>query len=393
MQVMRGLVCWLTQISCSQNRYLETELIFTHFMRSQKTRRNISRIIPFGVLWLVFSILYVLLEKSLLGDLDHYPLTGVPYDFARNFITLPVSGVVIGIFSGILEISYFSKMFSNKSFSAKIVFKSIVYLIVILVFLIVITLINTLADQHAQSLDNLSSPTWRFFTNYSIIGILLYIASVVVITQFYAEFRESIGLNTLNNFFLGTYHRPIVEERIFMFVDMKSSTTIAESLGHVRYFEMLKEYFFDLSNAVIDHAGAIYQYAGDEMIVSWKLKEGLKRNNSIDCFFAMKSTLEMQSAKYNMRFGLLPAFKAGLHYGMVTTGEIGSLKKEIIFTGDVLNTTARIQGLCNQWSADLLVSEDLIKVLTLPGIYNITSVGETYLKGRIKPMELYAISI
>jgi len=361
-------------------------------MLSQKTRRNITRIIPFGVLWLVFSVLYVLLEKSLLGDLDHYPLTGVPYDFERNIFTLPISGLIIGVLSGILEISYFSKIFSKKSFSAKIIFKSIVYLIVFLVFLIVITVINTLAEVQAQSLDNLSSPTWKFFTNYSIIGILLYIASVVVITQFYAEFRESIGLNTLNNFFLGTYHRPVVEERIFMFVDMKSSTTIAESLGHVRYFEMLKEYFFDLSNAVIDHAGAIYQYAGDEMIVSWKLKEGLKRNNSINCFFAMKSTLEMHAAKYNTRFGLLPAFKAGLHFGKVTAGEIGSLKKEIIFTGDVLNTTARIQGLCNQFSTDFLVSEDFVKVLDLPGIYTITSVGETYLKGRNKPMELYAIS-
>jgi adenylate cyclase len=378
---------------CSQNHYLEGELIFIHFMLSQKTRRNITRIIPFGVLWLVFSILYVLLEKSLLGDLDHYPLTGVPYDFARNVLTLPLSGLVIGILSGILEISYFSKMFSKKSFSAKIVFKSIVYLIVFLIFLIVITLINTLAEHQVQSLDDLSSPTWKFFTTYSIIGILLYIASVVVITQFYAEFRESIGLNTLNNFFLGTYHRPVVEERIFMFVDMKSSTTIAESLGHVRYFEMLKEYFLDLSNAVIDHAGAIYQYAGDEMIVSWKLRKGLKGDKSINCFFAMRRTLEMQSAKYNTRFGLLPAFKAGLHYGMVTAGEIGSLKKEIIFTGDVLNTTARIQGLCNQFSTDLLVSEDLVKVLTLPGIYQITSVGETYLKGGNKPMELFAISI
>jgi adenylate cyclase len=177
-----------------------------------------------------------------------------------------------------------------------------------------------------------------------------------------------------------------------MFVDMKSSTTIAERLGHVKYFQMLKEYFYDLSSAVIDHAGAIYQYAGDEIIICWKLKDGLKKNNSIDCFFAMQRTLKMQTEKYNSRFGLLPGFKAGLHYGMVTAGEIGSLKKEIVFTGDVLNTSARIQGLCNQFGADLLVSEDLVKVLQLPASYTITSVGETLLKGRIKPMELFAIS-
>jgi adenylate cyclase len=118
----------------------------------------------------------------------------------------------------------------------------------------------------------------------------------------------------------------------------------------------------------------------------------LKRNKSVECFFAMRRAFELQAEKYNSKFGLLPGFKAGLHYGTVTAGEIGSLKKEIIFTGDVLNTSARIQSLCNQFGADLLVSEDLVKVLDLPASYLMTSVGETLLKGRVKPMELYAIS-
>jgi len=362
-------------------------------MLSPKTRRDITRIIPFGVLWFVFSAIYVVLEKSLLADLDRYPLTGVKYDFTRNVLIIPAAALIMGILTGILEISYFSKRFIKNSFTSKIIFKSIVYLFILTIFLLLLSFINTLFTHDAQSFFKLSSPVWTFFTNYSITGILLYIASIVVITQFYAEFRESIGLSTLNNFFLGKYHHPVEEERIFMFVDMKSSTTIAENLGHVKYFEMLKEYFVDLSGAVIDHAGAIYQYAGDEMILTWKLKDGLKKNNCVDCFFAMKRTLEMQADKYNSKFGLLPSFKAGLHYGTVTAGEIGSLKKEIIFTGDVLNTSARIQGLCNQFGAELLVSEGLVKVLQLPASYAVTTVGETLLKGRSKPMGLFAISI
>ncbi len=178
-----------------------------------------------------------------------------------------------------------------------------------------------------------------------------------------------------------------------MFVDMKSSTTIAENLGHVRYFEMLKEYFSDLSSAVIDHAGAIYQYAGDEMIICWKLKDGLSNHNCMECFFDMRYRLEMQAQKYHVKFGVLPTFKAGLHYGTVTTGEIGSLKKEIIFTGDVLNTTARIQSLCNHFKAELLVSVDLVKTLNLPSTYTVKSVEESFLKGPIKPMELFSISM
>ena len=77
---------------------------------------------------------------------------------------------------------------------------------------------------------------------------------------------------------------------------------------------------------------------------------------------------------------------------MVTAGEIGSLKKEIIFTGDVLNTAARIQGLCNHFNADLLVSEDLNKIFRLPENYVLQSVGENLLKGRSKTMEIFAVS-
>ena len=362
-------------------------------MLSPTTRRNLSRVIPFGILWFLFSLLYTVLEKSLLGNLPYYPATGLEYQFSRNILTIPVAGLIMGLLTGILEIKYFHNRFNKSSFSRKIVIKSIVYLVILVLFLIVIVFVNTLFTQDVQSFKRLPSPLWSFFRSFAMIGILLYIGFVVVLTQFYAEFREGMGLSTLNNFFLGKYHHPIQEERVFMFVDMRSSTTIAEDLGHVRYFEMLKSYFSDLSGAVIAHGGAIYQYAGDEMIVCWKLKSGMINNKSVECFFAMKQALKIQADKYHARFGLLPEFKAGLHCGKVTTGEIGSLKKEIIFTGDVLNTTARIQGLCNNFGADLLVSEDLVNLLRLSSKYQVSSVGETSLRGRRVPMKVFAISI
>jgi len=360
-------------------------------MLSPKTKRDVARVIPFGVLWFIFSLIYCMLEKGILGDLGYYPSTGNQYQFAINIFAIPAAGLMMGLLTGILEIGYFGKWFMKKSFTRKIVSKSLIYLVIVIIFLILILLINALYTDNQRYFGNLLSPAWAFFTSFAVIGLILYITSVIVITQFYAELSMSIGPGTLSNFFLGKYHHPVEEERIFMFLDMKSSTTIAENLGHVKYFEMLKEYFFDLSVAVIDYAGTIYQYAGDEMIISWKLKDGLKNNNSIECFFAMKRAIENQSEKYDSRFGLLPEFKAGLHSGMVTAGEIGSLKKEIIFTGDVLNTSARIQGLCNHYNADLLVSKDLAKMLRIPAKYEIRSVGENLLKGRSKAMEIFAI--
>ena len=232
---------------------------------------------------------------------------------------------------------------------------------------------------------------WAFFTNYALISVVIYIAAIVIVTQFYSEVSESIGLPVLNNFFTGKYHDPVEEERIYMFLDMKSSTTIAEHLGHVKYFEMLRKYYADISDPIIEYSGEIYQYVGDEIVVSWKPRNGLHNNNCIQCFFAMKAALKEHAEEYNEKFGLLPEFKAGFHFGKVTTGEIGVIKKEIIFTGDVLNTTARIQGLCNAYKVDVLISGDLVKRLDLNAQFHIKTLGENELRGRGEKIEIFTI--
>jgi adenylate cyclase len=230
-----------------------------------------------------------------------------------------------------------------------------------------------------------------FLTSFTHLSTDLQLAGQLGASLFYAEISENIGHGILINFFTGKYHSPTEEKRIFMFSDMKSSTTIAEKLGHIKYFELLREYYSDLSESIIEYSGEIYQYVGDEIVVSWKYKDGIENNNCIKCFFAMKEDLRKRSDWYNKNFGLLPTFKAGFHFGKVTTGEIGALKKEIIFTGDVLNSTARIQGLCNQYKVDLLISNDLIKNLDLGSEFQIKSLGKIELRGKIENLELYTI--
>jgi class 3 adenylate cyclase len=361
-------------------------------MLSPKIKRDILRVIPVGMFWLIFSIVYTVLERGILGNLNYYPSTGNPYNFASNIFFTPVSALVTGLIIGTLEIRYFNKLFREKSFSKKILYKSIIYLAIIVTFLLIISAIANATELRTgvfskQVWDNV----WAFVSDYAFLSVVFYMASIITVSQFYSEISENIGQGVLANFFTGKYHTPTEEERIYMFLDMKSSTAIAESLGHVRYFEMLKEYYADLSAPIIQHSGEIYQYVGDEMVVTWTLNKGLHANNCVQCFYSMKDAISKQSGKYMQKFGLVPSFKAGFHFGKVTTGEIGVIKKDIIFTGDVLNTTARIQGLCNFYEVDILVSGDLTRKLDLPAQYQIRSLGENELKGRAEKIELFTI--
>jgi class 3 adenylate cyclase len=331
-----------------------------------------------------------MLEKGILGNFPYYPSTGNSYNYARNIFVTPLSALITGTFIGTLEILYFNKWFMQKSFSQKLVYKSLIYLAIILIFL-VITVIASSETQHflfgKQGWKNVSV----FFSSYSFVSVVLYMGAIIIVSQFYTEVSENIGLGVLNNFFTGKYHKPTEEERIYMFVDMKSSTTIAEALGHVKYFEMLRDYYADLTDPVIKYSGEIYQYVGDEIVVSWKLKNGLQDNNCVECFFAMKEAIEKQTSKYNQKFGLVPSFKAAFHLGKVTTGEIGVIKKDIIFTGDVLNTAARILGLCNDYQVDILISGELIKKLDFDSQFEVRTLGQNALRGKDEKIELFTI--
>lgn len=355
-------------------------------------KRNIYRIIPFGLIWLVFSIVYSLLEKGLLSELTYYPATGNPYSFRNAISVIPLAACITGLCLGTLEILYINKWFKQMSFGKKIFYKSALYLSIISLFLLLVSAVANYFELGAGFFSKqVWDVVWTFFFTYSFLSIVLYIAAIILVSQFYAEVSENVSLSVLQNFFTGKYHKPVEEERVFMFLDMKSSTTIAENIGHIRYFEMLKEYYSDLSEPIVNYSGEIYQYVGDEIVVSWNLKNGLQNNSCIQCFFDMKAAIKKQTGKYNEQFGLLPEFKAGFHLGKVTTGEIGVIKKEIIFTGDVLNTTARIQALCNTYKVDNLISCNLIKKLDLNAQFQIKSLGENELRGRDEKVELFTI--
>jgi adenylate cyclase len=363
-------------------------------MLSPGTRIHIKRIIPFGMIWLLFALVYSLVEKGLLGSLNKYPSTGNPYQFSKSIVITGITALVLGLLMGTVEILFFDKVFLKTSLLKKILYKTLIYIVIVISCLLIITVVyNAIEFRTSVFGKSVWNAFWLFFSNFAFWSIEVYIILTIGISLLYNEISQNLGQGILNNFFTGKYHSPKEEDRIFMFLDMKSSTTIAENIGHFKYFEMLKEYFSDLTNPIIKYSGEIYQYVGDEIVVTWTLKKGIMHNRCIECFFEMKRAIQNQKIKYQNQFGQVPEFKAGLHYGKVITGEIGVIKKEIIFTGDTLNTTARIQSLCNQYQVDLLLSGELMKKMDFHPPFQIKELGQSELRGRDKKIDLFTVYI
>ncbi|GAB5526200.1 MAG: adenylate/guanylate cyclase domain-containing protein [Roseivirga sp.] len=339
---------------------------------------------------MIFGIVYNSIEQGVLGDATTYPSTGNPYFFSP--LSSGLLALLAGLFLGSMEVLFLNKRFRKSGFLSKIIYKTMIYMLLIA---IITLMISVLGHAIEMGISPLNQQVWdyglKFLSSFAFWTVEIYMGMGISFCLFYTEISDNIGQGVLLNFFTGKYHKPIEEERIFMFLDMKDSTTIAEKLGHVKYFQMLSEYYADLTQAIIDFGGEIYQYVGDEVVVTWKQQKGIKNNNCLRCFFAMKDALHQQADKYESAYGLAPSFKAALHLGLVTTGEIGVIKKDIIFSGDVLNTTARIQSLCNQYEVDLLTSEQMLDVLKLEPAFKSHAMGQATLKGRNEKVRLFTI--
>lgn len=221
--------------------------------------------------------------------------------------------------------------------------------------------------------------------------VVIYTGVLSVLFNLIRQINHLIGPGVLFNLLTGKYHRPQEEERIFMFLDLKSSTTYAERLGHVLYSELIQDCFVDLTEAIEKHEVEVYQYVGDEAVLTWRPEEGLAHNNCLEAYFTFEASIQARAPYYFNKYDLVPAFKAGVNLGLVMVAEVGVIKKEIAYHSDVLSTGARIQGQCNHLNQRLLISSALCERLEDPSPYLIAEEGHFQLRGKEQEIKLLSV--
>ena len=201
---------------------------------------------------------------------------------------------------------------------------------------------------------------------------------------------KKVGKGNLGSWLFGMMNKPREDERIFMFIDMKSSTSIAEKLSHEKFSHLVQDVFNDL--AIVDnYMGEIYQYMGDGAIISWPLKKGLKNNNFLKAYYGFSNLIRRRENYYYRKYDLLPKFKAGVHVGKVMVLQVGRIRRDISFNGDTLNTAARIESMCNDFNKNLLISGDLYNMMTDKSEHHIKEVGNLRLKGKRRKVDIYHV--
>ncbi len=349
------------------------------------------------VLWITFFwiVISMLQYANSYGTLLYFEHDLSEVNTNLFFYASLITGSLAGLLGGCSIVFFWERWLRTISYRRCLFYIIISYTLVFLIVSVVSQIYNYALQSNLSIFDpeviaylGTSNAFKAMIFNY------LFWLAVVILTLIALLVNDKYGPGVFADFLLGKYFHPRREERIFMFLDLRNSTSIAELLGEKRYFNFIRQVYKDITPAILNTEGEIYQYVGDEVVISWQPKIGIRNSNVLNCFFKIQEILNSRAEHFKSKYeGVSPEFKAGLHYGNVMAGEIGVIKREIAYSGDVLNTTARIQSKCNELGVNILISKPLMEFLTplkAPG--QPTEVGNISLRGKQQSVKLYTLA-
>lgn len=344
------------------------------FSKKQKSQL----IIEYCIGWAIAFMLMSIIRGS--GTTE---LGSVQFDISRALLMSLLLGAVFGFFSGYAQILIEERLYKKISLNHLITLK-ILYALLLLIFLVIVAyiIVTTFFGVNITLLD--------FFIEPGSFAIYLYILLVELFMFILRMINLMLGRKNLKKLLQGKFYNPREEERIFMFLDLKSSTELAEKLGHIEYSKLIQDCFYDLG-VVAENEAEIYQYAGDEAILTWERNDGIRNTNCINAYYNFLNQLEEKKEYYMETYNCQPFFKAGANSGIVTVTEVGRFKKEIAYHGDTINTAARIQAKCNEFSRGLLISQTLRDQIK-NSKYCYDELGDIPLKGKEKEVTIFSVN-
>ena len=348
-------------------------------MASRRTARTVATTLWITSGWIAAAVLV------------HWIVRRVPTHAARE-LGAAATGAAIGLGSAWFELRVIPRVVRALTVGGLLLLRTFFYVVLCALVIHIVTMPVLGVSEHGGLLGYYNSPEYRDFVfggRFVVALGILTLTSFVI--NFIRQLNRMLGPGTLMSLLLGRYHRPIAEERIFMFLDLNDSTAIAAALGPLRFNDFKNDFFHDLAEPVLETRGQIYQYVGDEAVITWTVDKGLRQGNCLRCVFLVNERIHEEKGRYLARYGIVPEFKAGLHGGPVVTAEIGDIKKDIVHSGDTVNTAARIEAQCRPLERRVLVSAALLAQCQVPAELELEDMGERELRGKAEALRLYSV--
>ena len=355
-------------------------MVFKIFQLENISRFRVRRIIYIAIFWTIIDLIVKLL--------DVYDLNRV---VVHSIIVRECLVFIMSFIMGYLFVYTLKNVFVNSPLLVNFIAKSVILMLAALLMNFLVHFVEDLVIERIGIVAAIKSFGGDVLNSKWLLKKTLYWIVLFIITQLYLEINDKYSPGVFIDILRGKYLKPKAENRIVMFLDLKDSTPIAERLGHEANFLFIRAFIHDVSLAIIEHGGVIYQYVGDEIVVSWD-EEKKNYQRSLAAVIASRKNIQKHSTFYRRHFDIIPEFRVGIHVGEVTIGEIGVIKKDLAMSGDTMNTTARIRSACNELNEKFIVSKAFVDRSNMK-TFQTQSLGQIELKGKGSGIELFSLKI
>ena len=202
-------------------------------------------------------------------------------DYANLAAYAATVGFSIGLLFGLLPLSTLLRLKKRRSFLSVVLIGTSCY---VLFFITVIFTSSLYGNSLAFALHYIFSPEGLIVLFHLSISSLLY--------HFILQINKKFGPGILLEYTVGRYFAPKVEERAFMFLDLKSSTHLAEKLEHVSYSRLVQDCYAELTTPLLRYNAEVYQYVGDEVVLTWRMNRSFEASCCYKFAYAFEDRLE-----------------------------------------------------------------------------------------------------
>ncbi|MGI0487988.1 GAF domain-containing protein [Pantanalinema rosaneae CENA516] len=177
-----------------------------------------------------------------------------------------------------------------------------------------------------------------------------------------------------------------------LFSDIRSYTTITESLTAEEVVEMLNKYFESMVDAVFTYEGTLDKYIGDAIMAVFGSPLPLEDHEwkAVQTAIAMRHRLAAFNEE-RIRQNYAPIrIGIGINSDEVISGNIGSSKRmEFTAIGDGVNLGSRLESASKQYGTDIVISENTYKPCA-DRVW-VRELDYIKVKGKTKPVAIYEL--
>ena len=177
-----------------------------------------------------------------------------------------------------------------------------------------------------------------------------------------------------------------------LFSDIRGFTTLTEELGAQGTVSLLNEYFTIMVDCIQKEGGMLDKFIGDAIMAAFgiPLAHDDDEDRAVRAAIGMIKALSLWNSRRVVEGKKPVGMGIGLNTDTIVSGNIGSPKRmDYTLIGDGVNLASRMEGLCKQYHACILISENTYR--RLKGIYRIREVDRVQVKGKTQSIGVYEV--